>query len=145
MPSHFHQPGLDFAYPDNWAVEPAGQSAAVRSVTVLSPGTAFWTASIYPPERRGQQLVETAVAALGEEYRELEVEEICEEYAGRKMAGCDIHFQYLDLTSTASVRWFVQEGRVYLLMWQAEDREYDALSPVFEAMTVSLLQGLESR
>ena len=79
---------------------------------------------------------------MREEYRELETEEVCESYAGREMAGCDMRFQYLDLTSTASIRWFREAEGLYLVMWQAEDCEYDAHSPVFEAMTFSLVQGL---
>ena len=81
-------------------------------------------------------------SASREEYRELEVEEIREHYAGREMAGADMRFHFLDLTNTASVRWFHEAGRLYLLLWQAEDREYNAHAPVFEAMTVSLLRNL---
>lgn len=142
MPAHFDQPGLHFVYPDNWRVEPAEETGALSSVSVLAPGTAYWTVSIYPPESSPSNLVDVAIAAMREEYPEIEVENVLEPYAGREMGGCDMRFHYLDLTNTASVRWFREQNRVYVLVWQAEDREYDALSPVFEAMTVSLLQGL---
>lgn len=142
MPAYFDQPGLQFAYPENWRIEPAEETGPLRSVTVLAPGTAYWTVSKYPPESSPANLVEAAVAALREEYPEVEVEETRGLYAGREMDGCDMRFHYLDLTNTASVRWFREGGSVYVLVWQAEDREYDSLWPVFEAMTVSLLQNL---
>jgi hypothetical protein len=142
MPAFFDQPGLRFAYPDNWRIEPAEETGPITSVTVLAPGTAYWTVSRYPVQAGPNNLVEEAVAALREEYRELEIEEIHGPYARREMAGCDMAFHFLDLTSTASVRWFREPGGLYLLVWQAEDREYDALAPVFEAMAVSLLQNL---
>lgn len=142
MPALFDQPGLCFAYPDNWRIEPADQTDGLRSVTVTAPGTAYWSVAIYPADSGPASLLQAAVAAMREEYPELEVEEVCVPYAGREMHGCDMRFHYLDLTNTASVRWFRERARLYLLMWQAEDREYDALSEVFEAMTVSLLRGL---
>jgi hypothetical protein len=142
MPAHFDQPGLHFAYPDNWLIDSTEETGALRSATVLAPGTAFWTISVYPADASPERLVESAVLALRQEYNELEIEEFCESYAGRAMAGCDVHFQYLDLTNTASIRWFREQEEIYVLVWQAEDREYDQHSLVFEAMAVSLLQNL---
>jgi hypothetical protein len=144
MPALFDQPGLRFAYPENWRIEPAEESGGLRSVSVLAPGTAYWTVTIYPAASSPDSLVRAAVAAMQDEYRELETEEVSETYAGREMAGCDMRFQYLDLTNTASIRWFRQMDSLYVIMWQAEDGEYDAQSPVFEAMTFSLLQGLRN-
>ena len=144
MPAQFDQPGLRFAYPENWRVESVEETGSLSSVTLLAPGTAYWTVSIYPPEASPANLVEAAVGALREEYQEVEIEDIRGDYASREMAGCDVRFHYLDLTNTASIRWLREPGSLYLLVWQAEDREYDALSLVFEAMTVSLLQGLSA-
>ena len=142
MPALFDHPGLRFSYPENWRIEPSEETGGLRSVTVLAPGTAYWTLTVYPAESSPVSLVQVAVTAMQEEYRELELEEASESYAGREMAGCDMRFQFLDLTNTASIRWFREADGLYLVMWQAEDREYDAHSPVFEAMTISLIQGL---
>jgi hypothetical protein len=38
------------------------------------------------------------------------------------------------------IRVFECDSSLVLLLCQAEDREFDRLEPVFEAMTVSLLQ-----
>jgi hypothetical protein len=144
MPAQFDQPGLSFAYPENWRVEAPEEAGPLRSVTVLAPGTGYWTVSVHPIDSSPAALVDAVVSAMQEEYTELEVEEVCGAYAGREMAGCDMRFHYLDLTNTASLRWFREPGGLYLLMWQAEDVEYDALTPVFGAMAVSLIRGLAS-
>ena len=52
----------------------------------------------------------------------------------------DLAFFYLDLTSTALVRSFATDEATYLLLCQAEDREFAEVEAVFRAMTRSLLK-----
>ena len=61
------------------------------------------------------------------------------------LVGFDVNFYCLDLTNTALIRAGVLPGggrskpATYLIVCQAEDREFDQVSPVFRAMTFSLL------
>ena len=62
----------------------------------------------------------------------------------RRLAGWDLNFYCLDLTNTAQVRAVETPAATYLLLAQAEDREWDRVAPVFAAMTASFMAGLPS-
>jgi hypothetical protein len=59
---------------------------------------------------------------------------------GVPAAGYEVHFYVGALVAAARIRVFERDSALVLLLCQAEDREFDRLEPVFEAMTVSLLQ-----
>ena len=143
MPALFNKLGISFQYPDNWAVDEGDALAGRRSVTVYSPGGAFWSVSLHPRSTHPVTMAEAAVEAMQEEYAELEVEEIGEIIAGRETVGFDLSFYYLDLINSASVRCLRTDRATYTVFCQAEDHEFDQLHPVFLAITTSLLSNLK--
>ena len=143
MPAIFEGYGVRFAYPENWTADGWREDANRSEVTVSSEGTAFWTLSIHPLSETPQRLVETALEALREEYEDLEVEPANETVGSRQLQGVDVYFYCLDLTNTASLRGFRGHNASYLLLYQAEDREFDAMRAVFQAMTISLLREMD--
>ena len=62
--------------------------------------------------------------------------------AGHRLDGSDLNFYCLDLTNTAQVRTLTTPDAIYLILCQAEDREWDEVAPVFDAMTTSFVRGL---
>jgi hypothetical protein len=80
---------------------------------------------------------------MREEYRELDAEPAAETIGGRGLTGFDLNFYCLDLTNTAQVRTLTAPAAIYLLLCQAEDRDWDELAPVFAAITTSFVQGLD--
>ncbi len=144
MPAKFDQPGITFQYPENWKLEEEGAGKEHKSVTVYSPAGAFWSVTLHPPGYQPTDLAEAVVAALREEYAEIETDETNETIAGHDTVGYDLSFYYLDLISTASVRSLRGRSGTYTIYCQAEDREFDQFRIVFLALTVSLLSGVES-
>jgi len=63
--------------------------------------------------------------------------------AGHEMVGYDLSFFYMDLTNTALVRCLRSDRATYAVFCQAEDREFDEVRTVFQAITASLLSGLK--
>ena len=59
------------------------------------------------------------------------------------MTGYDLNFYCLDLTNTARVRCLRLAHATYVIFFQADDLEYARMELVFQAMTVSLVQGLD--
>lgn len=141
MPAEFNKLGLSFQYPENWQLDHE-DAASGQSVTVYSPGGAFWSVSIDPHASDPIKLARAAVGAMQEEYSELEVTEVCETIAGVEMTGFDLNFYYLDLTSTAAVRCFRTERATYTIFYQSEDREFEQIEKVFRAMSTSVLRNL---
>jgi hypothetical protein len=139
MPAVFRKLGLSFNYPENWSLDEGEALDGNRSVAVYSPGGSFWSVSIHPSETAPHDLVKAAIQALRETYDELDVEEVEDSMAGRRLVGADVNFYCLDLTNTAVVRSFAAPNYVCLVLSQADDREFAAIENVFKAMTISLL------
>lgn len=144
MPSVFQHNSLCFEYPDNWTIEDSCGDE-LPQVVVSSPHTAFWHLSSYPRGTDLEPLFDEALAALRSEYPEMETEPALGEALaceGQQLEGFDVNFYCLDLTNTCWLRGFQTDEATYLLLCQAEDREFNRVSPVFQAMLASLLRNL---
>lgn len=142
MPATFDQLGLRFEYPDNWSVDQGEDVDANQQVVVSSPHTAFWQLSKHPAGTDLEPLFDEVLAALRSEYQEIEVELEDEVVEGYSITGFTVNFFYLDLTNTCWLRGIVTESANYLLVCQAEDREFAQVELVFRAMLASVLRNL---
>ena len=144
MPQEFDEMGVRFQYPDNWTVSKDAATADCRSVTVASPRGAFWTLSVHPRMTDSSEIIKTVFQAMREEYKEVESDEIEEEYAGFDLTGRDFNFYCLDLTNTAWIRCLQTNWATYMVFCQAEDREFAEVADVFRAMTMSFLSNVST-
>ena len=141
MPSTFDKLGIRFQYPDNWTLDEHDALEGDNTVTVYSPGGGFWSVSLYAGRHDPDELARAVLATMRQEYNELDAESVRESVAGRELIGFDLNFYCLDLTNTALVRSFSTSAAAWLILCQADDREFDQMEPVFRAMTLSLLQS----
>ncbi|MGD0896891.1 MAG: hypothetical protein ABR915_03580 [Thermoguttaceae bacterium] len=144
MPAIFQKLGISFQYPENWTLDEQDARAGRGSVTVYSPGGAFWSVAVHSQPADPAEMSQLALDAMRQEYEGLEVEEAHETIAGHDLTGYDLNFFYLDLISTSGIRSLRVGRTTYTIFYQAEDREFDRVRRVFEAMTTSLLQGIGS-
>jgi hypothetical protein len=143
MPAQFNSLGISFQYPDNWKLDDSDALLGRKSVTVYSPGGAFWTVAIHPGKSDPGKLAGAVVDVLRKEYPGLEVDDAEETLAGHPLIGHDIAFYCLDLTNTAQVRALRFGGDTYTIYCQAEDREYEKAGRVFQAITITMLNSLK--
>ncbi len=146
MPAHFNQYGISFQYPENWTLdeeELEDLPEEHHAVTVYSPGGAFWTVTVHPRNSDPKKLASAAVKAMKEEYEGVEVEDAEDSFLNCDLIGYDFNFIYLDLINTAQIRAISCPNATYTIFCQAEDREFEAVQKVFQAMTFSLLQGMK--
>ena len=106
MPAVYEKMGIRFLYPDNWTLDEQEAIAGNRSVTVYSPGGAFWSIVLHGLETSPGDLAAEAVSALKVEYEDAEAEPASEQIGARTLQGYDVNFFYLDLTNTALIRGF---------------------------------------
>jgi hypothetical protein len=139
MPAKYQNGAIAFQYPENWILEDDGLLGGNPAVTVNSPGGGFWSAAAIPLPADPLQLAASILDAMKQEYEDLEAETIRESLAGRELAGYDMNFFCLDLTNTAQIRWIRCNNAIYTIFCQAEDREFDRVACIFQAMTYSLL------
>ena len=135
----FNRFGLVFDYPENWSVDTDDAEGRYAAVTVYSPEGGFWSVSGHAPGGDSASLAEAIVLQMRQEYRDLDSEAAVEKVGGRSLSGFDLNFYCLDLTNTAQVRTLETPTAIYLFHSQAEDREWDAVQPVFAAMTASFI------
>ncbi len=143
MPAKFDSLGISFQYPDNWTLDDSDALLGRKSVTVFSPGGAFWSVTIHSELAEPAKLAAAVIEAMRQEYQGLEAQEALETMAGRDLTGYDLAFYCLDLTNTARVRSFRVGHSTYTVFCQAEDREFEQVQRVFQAMTTTLLAGLK--
>lgn len=141
MPKRFDDLGIHFQYPDNWELDVEDSLEGNQTVSVMSPGGAFWTIMIHPRSLDPGPLAESALQALRTEYPDSDISALKETVGGYELSGYDLNFFYLDLTSTATLRAFRAPDATYLIHCQAEDREYEQLQHVFRAITASLFMA----
>lgn len=139
MPALFNKFGISFQYPENWTLETDSSAPGRQTVSVYSPGGGFWTVALAPHDSDPAKLAEAALKTIAREYDELDSEEASESIGDVDLVGYDLNFYCLDLTNTAWIRAGRTSRATYLVICQAEDREFDQIAPVFRAMSTSLL------
>jgi hypothetical protein len=137
MLAEFDDDGLHFRYPPNWRLEREDNEAG-WTVSLQSPGTAFLTITLQEDMPSADRLAETALAALREDYPDLEAEDCVESLAGQPAVGHDIRFFSFDLTNTCWTRSFYCARGTVLVLAQASDLELETHAPVLRAICASL-------
>lgn len=141
MPALYDLDGIRFQYPENWTV--LDQSDALpRSITLHSPQGGFWSLDVHPFSVHPGDLIHAVLHEMRSEYPELESDSVEESIADTSTHAMDLHFICLDFVVTAQLRALRYGHATYLLTYQAENRDFDKLYPVFQAITVSLFRSL---
>ena len=143
MPGFYDKLGIKFQYPENWTLDEGEALEGEQSVSVFSPGGAFWSVMVHPHSQAPQELVDTALQTMKQVYDELDAEAVEETMGNVDLVGYDLNFYCLDLTNTAVVRCGRTPQGTLLVFWQADDRELDEVEAVFRAITLSLLDQAE--
>jgi hypothetical protein len=143
MPARFEGLGVQFQYPENWTLDDSDALLGRKSVTVYSPGGAFWSVAVHFGAVDPAKLTQAVVDAMRKEYAALESEEVLETVAGHELSGYDLSFYYLDLTNTAQIRCLHLGHTTYTIFCQADDREFGQIERVFQAISTSLVNELD--
>lgn len=133
----FDQSGVRFRYPENWRLD-REESDEGWTVSLQSPDTAFLLLCLREDAPTTDEMIDTALAALREEYPELEAEDRIDSLAGQPAIGHDIRFFSFDLTNTCYLRSISTAFGTLLVMWQANDLELEKNEPVLRAICASL-------
>jgi len=137
MAERFEKNGICFLYPENWRLE-REESETGWSVLLQSPDTAFFLLSLDEDGPDSDQVINTALEALRDDYPDLEADECVDSLAGQPAIGHDIRFTSLDLTNTCWTRSFYCADGTVLVMCQLNDLELEQHEPVLRAICASL-------
>jgi hypothetical protein len=137
MIAEFADAGIRFKYPTNWGLE-REDSEEGWTVSVQSPDTAFVMLCLRVDMPTTDELADTALAALREDYPDLEADACDDSLGGQPAIGHDVRFFKFDLTNTCWIRSFYSPQGTVLLMCQFNDLETDKNEPVLRAICASL-------
>jgi len=139
MTAVYEKLGVQFLYPENWKVSEDGVRNLPRTISIESPTGAFWSVDIHPLSVDIQTLLDEILQAMQQEHDDVEFTKVDEDSSGEAVRGYDLEFFCLDFVVKCQLRAFPHDHAVYLMTYQAEDRDYPQLSQVFLAITHSLL------
>jgi hypothetical protein len=139
MTASYDKAGLRFLYPENWKITEEHLTEPPLSVTIESPGGGFWVVMVYDEDIEPAMLVDQAVESMRDEYEEVEISPFERPFGEVAATGRDLWFYCLDFVVHSRVFVVRGLGKTMLTMWQAEDRDFESLEPVFNAMLTSLL------
>jgi hypothetical protein len=140
MTVKYERSGIRFLYPENWEVADDQTDREARSVVVQAPSGAFWSVDLCIQAMNAPGLAAQVLRTMEQEYTDLEAEAVTDQIGGQPATGYDMQFYCMDLVVTARVRAVRTSSGTLVLLYQAEDREFDRLEPVFHAMNESIFQ-----
>ena len=141
MPNVFDQAGIRFIYPDNWTVnESQLDSQRCQTISLENESSIQWSVYIFPGTENLNQLVEETIRAMHMEYEDHEESEPYRQMAGEfELIGSRMYFNFMDFILCITAVAIEHQGKSYLFVSEAEDREFDENEAVFSAMAFSLL------
>lgn len=141
--------GLSCMYPENWTITEDVDEGRTVSFTLESPTGAFMTVTEYPWTVTPQEAVDEACEVMRAEYDEVEFYETKSDLTidGEPLDAClcgEVQFYYLDLLVVSRLLAFVLDQRTFMIQIQAEDRDFDTLDKVFQAIIISMLRSVQN-
>ena len=143
MTAVYDKLGLNFMYPENWKLTDSADDSIPHEITVDSPdGAAMWSVHVYPDGTQPDRLLEQTWETLRETYPDLELSDLEASSNEQSIDGQEALFYCLDFLIRVRLQVFEKDQRRVLAWYQAEDREFEKMDLVFQAMTTSLLQSM---
>jgi hypothetical protein len=137
LPLTYDHQGVHFLYPENWQVE-RQETEEGWTIAVQSPGAAFLLISRYDARPEQDEVLQTSLRALKQDYADLETEEAAERIAKHQAIGYDIDFFSLDTINSCTLRSFRTRTSTYLVMTQYSGLDEEMSAAVLKAILVSL-------
>ncbi|MEM0924675.1 MAG: hypothetical protein AAGJ83_01425 [Planctomycetota bacterium] len=137
MPARFDSFGIQFLYPDNWKTVDREESEGDDGVTFDLPGGGFLSVEL-TDHASESELIDGIVAAISEEYEELEREISALDVLPDGVNATDLRFYYLDLLIVSRIvvlrHSAIPADSLLVVQMQAESRDFDKNEAVFSAV-----------
>ncbi|MEM6468981.1 MAG: hypothetical protein AAF802_05380 [Planctomycetota bacterium] len=143
MPAQFDDFGIRFLYPENWKTVDREESEGDRGVTFDLPDGGFLSVEVTEAESE-TDLLERIIAAIAEEYEDLEHESSQMEILPSGVKATDLRFYYLDLLIMSRIvilPYSADVDALLVIQMQAESRDFDKNEAVFAAVLKQILES----
>jgi hypothetical protein len=138
MFKEFSADGLSFTYPDDWSLEREEHESG-WTVSLQSPGLAFAQVRLdRDMALTTEEVVQTTLEALREEYPKLDATPAIEPLAGEIAKGHDIEFFSLDAAVTCWTRCIYGPAGTVLVLCQFTSMDEVEYEPTLRALCASM-------
>ena len=131
-----------FAYPENWKLTDSDQEHLPREISVESPEGTLWVMHAFAPGTDPQLLIDETIASFQQNYEDFEWAEAATKLSIPPTRCIQAHFFCLDFLVTAQIMVFTHTPLTYLVIHQAESRQFEKTASVMEAITTSLITSV---
>lgn len=129
--------GIRFDYPGFWELTEESDGDD-HQITVTADSACFWVLRILAGNHSADEVVNSCIDALREEYEDAEVHE-AEATLAMMPAFCrEVGFSCFELLNSVSLTSVGSSGITLLAWWQGTDHELIEIRPLFEQMTQSV-------
>lgn len=135
--NQFDNFGVQFQYPENWELEEQADDQEAM-ISLQSPGTAFWSLTLYYERPEPDAVIDSAISAYSEEYEEHDIYPLEANLCQRETVGKEVEFVCLELVNKATVQSFLTDRFTAVLITQSTDYEGDEIRKTLEAISMSL-------
>lgn len=142
MPGVYDSNGLHFQYPENWTLTES-QSEDSIEINLESPKGSIWSLNVFNAPDDPQKIADGLLDAMKAEYEDLEFEPATETVMDNEFVGFDLSFFCYDFLVTSKIRCMVRAQQTIAILTEAENREFEELSMVFNAITMSMLMSAD--
>ena len=139
MSAVYDKQGVRFIYPESWKVTEDTVTEQPRTLSLESPAGGTWELLLYDDVSQPSELAADVLKTMQKEYEDVESSVLTASFDDVDAVGYAMYFYYLDLLINCRTLAATFGSQTALLIWQAEDRTFTELEPVFRAMTTCLL------
>lgn len=148
MTASYNKLGIQFLYPENWKLVDDAE-AIPHVISLESPDkSSTWSAHIYDLASAPEDIFRESIDALQDTYSDIEITPIAEEdlrflkqidtVHDGSIKAVEAMFYCLDFLIQAKLYLLSTDSNWFLVLCQAEDRDFDQQELVFTAITTSL-------
>lgn len=141
MTKTFADEQIELLFPENWELSDHS-TANIKQISIQSEKTAVWDFYAFEDRFGAEDVLREFVASLVEQYEEFESQPIEIEFGGSDLPGLEAHFYCGDLLAMSHIFALQSGNAVWIVNYQAENREFDSSLPVFQAITTGLLRNI---
>ena len=142
MTAVFEQHGIRIQYPENWNLQQHEAKGHALEIQIVAPSGAFWSLLAFDKKVDADHLMTELLSGINKQYDSAEWTPVAELIGKFNATGYDSFFFYLDLLVSNQMRCLESGNHKLLLTYQAENREFESIAPVFKAITFSMLSNL---
>jgi len=138
----FEKHGLKIQYPENWQLQENAAEQQALEIQIAAPSGAFWSLLAFSEEVDALDLMSEIIESIHDNYESVESNSATQKIGEFNAIGFDNYFFCLDLLVCNRMRCVELVTHQLLVTYQAENREFDQMEAVFDAITFSMLSNL---